>query len=112
LPLAGKNLMYETKEQQRELLAEVLAADESEGREEELPEDADDINRHKQARRQTSNFIIIIHLHAYYTLVASAKTISGAAELSYTEVRKTTTKTESYRGQARHPIFKQRAKMR
>lgn len=39
------SLCYSTREEQLELLAQVLAADESEGREEQLEEDFDDLYR-------------------------------------------------------------------
>lgn len=59
LPLEGEQLYYSTKKEQMDLLSKVLAADESEGKEEDLPDDFDDLSRHAPTATRTTGMRVI-----------------------------------------------------
>ncbi len=98
LPHEDSNLFYYTKKDQLDLLSTVLAADEKEAADEELPADYDSLmmNQGRPATKRSAG---------------SAKALSGADSMVYMEYRTSKTTISAFQPPAvKHPLFKSRAK--
>jgi DNA excision repair protein ERCC-3 len=92
LPTQIDNLAFSKKEEQIELLAKILAADESEGKEEKLEEDADELSTIKPTVRRSRG---------------SAKSLSGGDNMVYMEYRNTTPSIFN-KGPVKHSLFQKK----
>ena len=92
LPVEGEDLMYTTKKDQLQLLADVLALDESAGKEEELPEDYDDLTKDLPSAKRTSG---------------SGRSLAGGQGTVYSESKKQGAFSSAPQ---KHSLFKDRNK--